>query len=142
MPVARKAAVRLFGALGVAVPSGGVGDMSFTPVSYNSLNISYGAQDVLGLGDRFSLGVGMPQAVQSGSARVTLPVTLSDGSVGFDSVDLPLAPKGRQVDLSIAYGMPLAEGAELVMSAVRSLNAGNVAGSNTTEAAIGLRFQF
>ncbi len=142
LPVARNAALRLSGALGVAIPRGTVGDMSFSPVSYNSLNLSYGAHDVLGLGDRFSLGVGMPQAVQSGSMRVTLPATLSDGSVGFDTLDMPLAPKGRQLDLTIAYGMPIAEGAELVMSAVRSLNAGNVAGTNTSEAAIGLRFAF
>ena len=142
LPMAQNAALRLSGAIGVAVPDHGVADMRFSSVNYNSINLSYGARDIWGNGDSLSLAVGLPQAVQSGSARVALPVAMADGSTAFDPLDVSLAPEERQIDLTFAYGVPLGQGAQLVMSALRSLNAGNIAGSNTTEATLGLRFDF
>ncbi len=134
--------IRLSGSLGLAVPDGGLSDMAVSNVLYNSLKLTYGAQNVWGVGDRLSVGVSMPQAVQSGSARFMLPVALSNGQAAFQAATLSLAPVGRQVDLSISYGIPLSARSEVVMSAVRSLNNGNILGQNSSQAAIGVRFEF
>ena len=89
-----------------------------------------------------SFGIGLPQAIGSGHAQVTMPVAHSAGSTSFSTVNVPLAPDSRQLDLSIGYGVPLSAGSDLVFLAVRSLNDGNVAGQGRSEAAIGLRFAF
>lgn len=134
--------IRIGGSLGIADPSGNMSTMSLSPVLYNSLKIGYGAHDVLGKGDRFSLGVNLPQVIHSGSASFNLPVTMSAGSPTFSDINIPLAPDGRQMDMTIGYGFPLSDRSEVVMSAVHSLNSGNVSGQTDTVAAIGWRLRF
>jgi subtilase-type serine protease len=142
IPVGLAQEIRLSGSLGLAMPDGGLSDMAVSNVSYNSLKLTYGAQNVWGAGDRLSVGVSMPQAVQSGSAKFMLPMALSNGQTAFQTADVSLAPVGRQIDLSISYGMPLSNRSQVVMSAVRSLNNGNILGQNTSQAAIGIRVAF
>ena len=89
-----------------------------------------------------SFGIGLPQAIGSGQAKVTVPVAYGAGGPSFSTVNVPLAPESRQLDISIGYGLPLSVRSELVFRAVRSLNDGNVAGQGSSEAAIGLRFAF
>ncbi len=142
VPMAGKQEVRFSGRVGVAMPGGELSDMSMSPVQYNSLGVRYAAQDVWGGGDRLSLGLRLPNAVQSGSANVVLPVARSNGSVAFRSVDLALTPEARQLDISIDYGVPLSRSSQVIMGAVHRFNDGNVAGRSASEASIGLQFRF
>ena len=142
MPAGRNASFGLRGSLGIALPQGGTSELELSPVTYNSLSISYGARDVLGTGDRLTLAATLPQAIQSGTARMRLPVSRSGGTPVFADLNIPLAATGRQVDLSLSYGTSLAEGTDLLFSATRRINDGNIAGNNTAEATIGLRIAF
>jgi len=142
VPVSANAQFGLSGSFGLAMPEGDMTDLELSAVSYNSINMNYSMRNVWGTGDRVVLGIGLPQAIQSGQADVTLPVANSAGGTTFDTVNVPLSAQGRQMDLSIAYGVPLSRQSDLIMRVVRSLNSGNIDGQNTSEATIGLRFEF
>ena len=142
IPVKSNQQIGLSGSFGLAMPEGNLTDVDMTAVSYNSVNLSYSMQGIWDRGDRVVLGVGLPQAIMSGQARFTLPVSRNSGGTVFNTVNVPLTPEGRQMDLSIAYGLPLSRQSDLVLRAVRSLNSGNVSGQNMTETTIGLRFEF
>ncbi|MEE9388859.1 MAG: S8 family peptidase [Paracoccaceae bacterium] len=142
IPLAAHQQLALSGSFGFAVPEGGVEDMNLSPVGYNSFNVSYSMANVWGMGDRVTIGLGLPEAIQSGRARVALPMANGLGGTAFNTVDVPLAPGGRQLDISVGYGVALLDGADLIFRTVRSLNAGNITGQNSTEAAIGLRIEF
>jgi hypothetical protein len=143
IPLVGRQEVRLSGSLGVAVPDGNVSTLSLSQVTYNSIGASYSARDVFGEGDRFSFGVHLPQVINAGSAKFTIPVaTRGNGKTKFQSVKVPLAPGGRQTDMSISYGLPLSDRSEVIMSAIHSLNSGNVAGYSDTVTALGWRLRF
>lgn len=142
MPLAFDQQIALSAGIGVARPSGGLDDFSLSPVAYNSLHLSYSFGNIWGAGDRLALGIGLPQAIGSGRAQVTLPVAHSLGATSFDTVDIGLAADARQVDLSIAYGVPVSRNADILFRAVRSFNDGNIAGQDAVETAIGVRFRF
>lgn len=142
VPVRTGQELRLSGSIGVAMPRGSLPAMSMQPVRFNSLNLSYGARNVWGAGDRFSVAVGLPQTVQSGSVQVVMPVAMSASGAEFESFDLSLAPDARQTDISVAYGLPLSRRSEIVMSATHSLNDGNISGRSNSMATIGFRFEF
>ena len=141
-PIPGNQEIRLSGSFGVAAPEGDLSDMTMSQVRYNSVALSYAAQDVWGLGDRLSLRLSLPNAIQSGSANVVLPVARSNGSVAFSSLDVALTPEARQLDLSINYGIPLSRSSEVIMGALHRFNDGNVAGRSASEASIGLQFRF
>ena len=143
VPLSGKQQVKFSGAVGVALPYGNVSSMSLSQVEYNSVKVSYGTRDVLGRGDRFSLGVNLPQVVHAGSAEFAIPVSMNrGGAINYSNVDIGLAPDARQVDLSIGYGVPLSDRSEVVMSAVHSLNSGNISGRTDSVAAVGWRLNF
>jgi len=142
VPVSANAQFGLSGSFGLAMPAGDMTDLEMSAVSYNSINMNYSMRNVWGTGDRVVLGLGLPQAIQSGQADVTLPVANSAGGTTFDTVNVPLSAQARQMDLSIAYGLPLSRQSDLIVRVVRSLNSGNIDGQNTSEATIGLRFEF
>ncbi|MGJ8585420.1 MAG: S8 family peptidase [Marinosulfonomonas sp.] len=143
LPLSGKQQVKVSGAVGVAVPYGNVSSVSLSQVEYNSVKVSYGTRDVLGRGDRLSLGVNLPQVVHAGSAEFSIPVSMSrSGAMNFSNVDVGLSPDARQVDLSIGYGVPLSDRSEMVMSAVHSLNSGNISGRTDSVAAVGWRLNF
>ncbi len=142
IPLNGRERLSLAGSLGVAAPGGDLPGARFTPVSYGALRLSYAARDVLGRGDRLSVALGMPQAITSGQARFELPVTMRAGQAGFAPVAVPLSPARRQTDFTASYGLSLSDGAELLFSARRSLNLGNVAGRRSSDVAMGLRISF
>ncbi len=133
---------RVSGSFGVAVPDGDLSDMSMSQTQYNSFGVSYAAQNVWGVGDRLSFGLNLPNAVQSGSVNVVLPVTRGNGSVAFSALDVSLAPEARQLDLSVDYGIPMSRSSEVIMGAVHRFNDGNTAGRSASEASIGFQFRF
>ena len=117
-------------------------DIAMSAVNYNSLNLSYGARDVWGTGDRISVVFGLPQAVSAGSAAFIVPVSRSNGVAQFETLDIALSPQQRQFDISVSYGVPLSRSSDMVMSLVHSMNEGNIGGQSGTSAAIGFKYQF
>ena len=142
MPMGVGQEFSLSGSVGVAAPSAKNSAAKMSSVRYNSVKLAYGARDIWGAGDRFSIGVSLPQAVQSGSAKFVLPVAMSSGTTTFSTVDVGLAPEGRQIDLTVSYGLPLTTHSEVLMSAVHRVNAGHIAGERNSGMAIGWKLSF
>ena len=142
VPLAPRQELTLSGSVGVATPAGSVPTMTMHNVSFNSLKVSYGVRDIFGSGDRFSVGFGLPEAVQTGRVDVELPVALATRGATFEQQEISLAPDERQFDLSLGYGIPISRNGQILLSATRSLNDGNIAGRSNTIAAVGFRFQF
>ena len=144
IPLGDQQVLNLSGSLGIASPTENMTDLDLTAATYNSFSLSYGARDVFGLGDRVSFGVNLPQAIQSGGAQVTVPVSAPNtgGGVTFETLDIALAPSSREIDLSMSYGFEFMADSDVVFRAIRRLNDGNIAGTNTSEAAIAFRFEF
>ena len=136
MPLDGRTALTVSGRFGIAAPGGEIADMRLGPVSYNAMNLGIDRRGVFGRSDRLSLAVSLPQAVRSGTARVNLPTTLESGQPVFRQLEMPLAPLARQVDLSLAYGVPLGEDAEMIFSARQMRNNGNIAGRRGAEIAL------
>ena len=134
--------LRLSGSFGVARAQNGLSGIALSAVKYNSLSLSYGARDIWGPGDRFSVAFGLPQAVNAGSAAFIVPVSRSDGVAQFETLDIALSPRQRQLDISLSYGVPLSRGSDMVMSLVHSVNQGNIATQTSTSAAIGFAYAF
>ncbi len=143
VPLGRAQSFGLSGRIGRAFPEGRPNGIELETVIHDALALDYDRRDLFRRGDRLALGISLPQAVRSGTARLALPVALrSDGTPAFAAVDIPLAPRQRQVDLSLAYGMPLARGGDFLFSLTRQLNGGNIAGNDSTETAFMFRFRF
>lgn len=110
--------------------------------NFNSLRLDVGSRDVFGEGDRLSVGLAMPMAVSAGSADMTVPVRLADGSTEVRAVGIDLAPDERQLDLSLSYQVPMSETSELMFEVVRAQNYGNIAGLTDSAAVIGMKWSF
>jgi hypothetical protein len=115
---------------------------SVSAARFDSVSLDFGSRSVLARGDRLSLGVSMPLAVTSGSARMVAPVALGEGRTEMRSVALDLAPSARQVDLSLGYQMPVGRNAEMLFELVHAENHGNRAGFSDSAAVIGVKWSF
>lgn len=64
-------------------------------------------------GDQLAFRVMQPLRVRSGGYAMNLPVSYdySNGTVGYNLSEFSLAPKGREIDYEVAYGMSMFEGA-------------------------------
>jgi hypothetical protein len=83
---------------------------------------------------------GQPLRVASGEATLTTPVDyLSDGTVVHESRRVTMTPSGREIDLQLAYGTPLAGGAFSAW-AMMQLEPGHVADADPAYG-VGLRFR-
>ncbi len=142
LPFSDRHGLQLTGTMGVAMPAGDMPAMEMSSANFNAIGMTYGVSHLLSVGDRMTLGVNLPQVVQSGVAKVAMPSARASGATGFETVDLSLAPDERQIDLSLSYAVPLSRQSELMFGAVHSLNDGHVAGRNATGAGIGFRMQF
>ncbi|MBV1868120.1 MAG: hypothetical protein KUG69_09480 [Marinosulfonomonas sp.] len=142
MPVGAGQEFSVSGSVGIASPSATNSAAEMSSVRYNSVKLAYGARDIWGAGDRFSIGVSLPQAVQSGSVKFVLPTAMAHGATTFSSVDVGLAPEGRQLDLTVSYGLPLSARSEVLMSAVHRVNAGHIAGERNSGVAVGWKLNF
>jgi subtilase-type serine protease len=109
---------------------------------FDSVGFEIGQRGAFGQGDRLSLGVALPVAVTSGSAKILLPVAMAAGTSQLQDVGIDLAPSDRQMDLTLAYQTPLGDGQELMFKLVHAQNYGNRAGIGDTAAVIAYRFEF
>lgn len=142
MPLAGNSDFGISGTLGIAEASGSLAAMSMNSVGYNAISMNYGRRNVFGDGDRLAFGLRLPEAVTAGSATVVTPVAMSATGVSYETLDISLSPQARQLDLTIGYGKPLAEGVDFLVSATRSLNHGNIAGRDNSIASFGIRVSF
>ncbi len=142
LPFSDRHGLQLTGTLGVAMPQGDMPAMEMSTVNFNAMGISYAGRDVMSAGDRVSMGVSLPQVVHSGVAKVVLPTARGNGSTRFASLDVPLAPEQRQVDLTMTYAVPVAANAEVSFSAIHTLNEDHISGRRDTGAGIGFALRF
>ncbi|MGB3146762.1 MAG: hypothetical protein WBA91_03265, partial [Paracoccaceae bacterium] len=112
--------------------------------SFNSVTLDIGQSNVFAKGDRLALGIGMPIAVTSGRATITLPVASgrSASSVSFAPVAIDLSPEQRQKDLSLTYQREIGDGAELIFSLIHAENYGNQAGVTDNAGIIAFSYAF
>lgn len=94
-------------------------------------------------GDEITFAVSQPPRIETGSARLTLPVGRTrDGAVLRESFSAGLAPSGRQVDLTARWvGRGLFDG-ELRAEAVVSHNPGHETADLALNLLVGLRKKF
>ncbi|MFO1176347.1 MAG: S8 family peptidase [Paracoccaceae bacterium] len=140
--IGRGGFVTLSGEVGLASLGSQAALSDVSQAVFNSVNLDIGQHDMFTDGDRLSLGVGMPVAVTSGSARLVVPVVHDLGTSSFDSVGLDLAPEHRQVNLALTYQRPLAEGSELMLQLVHADNFGNRAGQSDLAGLVAMQFSF
>ena len=128
--------------IGVAALDRPAAFASVSRVGYDSFSASFGQRDLFRRGDRISLGVSLPVAVTSGSARVALPVLAEDGRTLLAAAPIALAPEERQVDLALGYSVPLGPRSDLGIVLQYSENYGNRAGERDTGAALSWTVRF
>jgi len=132
----------LSGEMGVADLGAPAALTSVSQAAFDSVSLDVGSRSVFARNDRLSLGVSMPVAVTSGSANMTVPVSLAAGGSEMRSVGIDLAPEERQVELSVSYQMPMSDTSELLLEVVRAENYGNRAGVTDNAAVIGMKWSF
>lgn len=132
----------LSGEFGLTDLGGATALTQATTASFNAVKLSAGQSDVFAKGDRFSIGVGLPVAIASGTAVAELPVLREAAAMSFENVALELSPDDRQMDLEMTYLAPLGKNAEMTLSVIHSENFGNRAGVRDTSGAIAFSFKF
>lgn len=132
----------LSGEVGVADLGGQAALSDVSRAVFNSVSLDIGQHDMFTDGDKLSIGVGMPVAVTSGSARLVVPVIHDAGAPSFDQVGLDLAPSHRQINLALTYQRPLAEGCEMMMQLVHADNFGNRGGQSDVAGILAMKFSF
>lgn len=129
--------------VGLAVPLQRPEAFGLSAANFNEVGLRLSSSNLATAGDSFAFHVNLPQAVVGGTANFVLPVAMSAGGTPqFQSVDVSLAPTARQIDLGFDYTRPVGSDAQLVISALHSVNNGNVEGLRDTSAAIGWRVDF
>lgn len=134
--------VELGGTFGMSPGTSGSGMSDTSDVHFNAMRIEAGQTGVYRKGDKLSLGVSMPIAVTSGSTQIALPVARSAGGVSYQDVGIDYAPQAREVDLSITYGTPIGQSAEVYVGAIHAFNHGHITGRQDTAAIMGFRIAF
>lgn len=134
--------IELGGTFGMSPDSTGIGMSNTSDVRFNAMRVEAGQTGVLRKGDRLSLGVSMPIAVTSGSTQIALPAARSAGGVSYQDVGINYAPQAREIDLSITYGTPMGQSAEVFVGAIHAFNHGHITGRQDTAAIMGFRVTF
>jgi hypothetical protein len=99
-------------------------------------------------GDRLSATVSQPLRVAGGGLQLQLPTGIQvrapgDFSFTHETVDVSLAPTGRQLDFALEYGLPLSDSAEFSVGGVMSRQPGHVREAATEYGAVAsLRWSF
>lgn len=141
--IGRGAFVSVAGEVGVASLGSQAVLSDISTAIFNSVHLEIGQRDLFSGDDKLSVGLSMPVAVASGSARITLPTYAPTGrSAGFQDVGLDLAPTDRQIDLALTYQTRLAEGSELMLQLVHADNYGNRSGYEDVAGLVAWRFDF
>jgi hypothetical protein len=134
--------IELGGTFGMSPGSTGIGMSNTSDVRFNAMRVEAGQTGVLRKGDRLSLGVSMPIAVTSGSTQIALPAARSAGGVSYQDLGINYAPQAREIDLSITYGTPMGQSAEVFVGAIHAFNHGHITGRQDTAAIMGFRVAF
>jgi subtilase-type serine protease len=109
--------------------------------TFNRIGFEAGQSDVFRDGDRISVGVGLPLAITSGDAQVTVPVATPAG-IGMESIAFDLSPEARQMDLTFSYLTPLTDQMDMTFLVAHSENFGNRSGATDTGAALLFSMRF
>lgn len=97
--------------------------------------------DALAEGDRLGLLVGQPLRVDEARARLSVPVGMErDGTINWNSARTDIAPRGRELDVQLAYDYALGGRAKLASWLMMRLEPGHVAAAGP-EFGIGLRLR-
>jgi hypothetical protein len=132
--------------LGLTRPQGpGQGllhDVSALPSS--SFGLGLARRDLAATGDRLSLALAQPLRVEAGAAEIDRPVGRTfGGRVVRRGEHVDLSPAGRELDLELAYGFPLAGAGELSVNWLTRVQPGHDAGAAPDQAvALRLRRRF
>ena len=132
----------LSGEFGVTDLGGSTEITGATTANFNAVKLSVGQGDLFAKGDRFTIGLGLPVAISSGSAMTELPVLREGAAMHYEDVTLDLSPDDRQIDLEMSYMAPLGKNMEMKLSVIHSDNFGNRAGVTDTSGAIAFAFKF
>jgi subtilase-type serine protease len=132
----------LSGEIGVADLGAPTAMSAVSSADFNSVSLDIGSRGVFAAGDRLAMGISMPISVTSGSARMTVPVSLGEGRSEMRSVDIDLAPEERQIDISISYQVPMSDSSEMLFEIVHANNYGNRSGVTDSAAIIGMKWAF
>ena len=82
-------------------------DMSTLPSS--SFGLGVGRRDLATSGDRLSVALAQPLRVEAGDAELDRPLGRTfEGQIVRRRERIDLSPAGRELDLELAYGLPLA----------------------------------
>lgn len=79
-------------------------------VRANSFALGLTRRDAWRAGDRLSLTLGQPLRVTDAKADATLPVAADAlGHIYYETRRIDVVPTGREIDLQVAYRIPLAD---------------------------------
>lgn len=107
---------------------------------------SYGAalthRGLFGSDDHISLSARRPLRVASGSADLVTASVDEHGYPVIGATRVNMAPTGNQTDISLGYGLPLADGVDLSTSTAFSQDYGHVSGASNIQLSLGLKMKF
>jgi hypothetical protein len=99
-------------------------DVSALPSS--SFGLGVGRRDVAAAGDRVSVALAQPLRVEAGAAELDRPVGRTfEGQIVRRRERIGLSPAGRELDLELAYGFPLAAAGEVSVNWLTRLQPGH-----------------
>jgi hypothetical protein len=114
-------------------------DVSALPSS--SFGLGLGRRDLAATGDRLSLALAQPLRVEAGDAELDRPLGRTfEGQIVRRRERIGLSPAGRELDLELAYGLPLAAAGEVSVNWLTRLQPDHDAGA-APEHAVTLRLR-
>lgn len=140
--LAPSTSITAFAQMGLSEGGDGGAAVETSTTRFSSIGVDLRHANAFRSGDRLSIGVSMPTAVDAGSASFTLPVARSAGGVVFSPVSVDMSPADREVRLSAGYAMPLSGGWMFVAEGIHAVNRGHVRGEVDTGAIIGMSIRF
>jgi Subtilase family len=114
-------------------------DVSALPSS--SFGLGLGRRDLAAAGDRLSVALAQPLRVEAGDAELDRPLGRTfDGQIVRRRERIGLSPAGRELDLELAYGFPLAAAGQVSVNWLTRLQPDHQAGA-APEHAVTLRLR-
>ncbi len=92
----------------------------------SSFGLGVGRRDVAATGDRLSVALAQPLRVEAGAAELDRPLGRTfEGQIVRRRERIELSPAGRELDLELAYGFPLAAAGEVSVNWLTRLQPGH-----------------
>ena len=111
-------------------------------VQFNAFGASVSQSNAIAQGDKITFFASQPTAIRDGSASTRLNISSGGSGSHYATVDIPLAPSGRETELGIEYSANSIGGLEWSIKASRRFNALNVAGNGVNDVILGARKAF